>query len=138
MFDNARPYRVKLNLTIPEDAPTGRHELMFRTPIGMSNSVALIVSPKPDLLEKEPNDTAESAQPLDWPGVVAGQINRSGDRDFYRVKAKSGQDLVAALTDSSLNASLRLLDATGTVVATSADFGEPRKRAARRSYPTRR
>ncbi|MCC6695990.1 MAG: pre-peptidase C-terminal domain-containing protein [Candidatus Hydrogenedentes bacterium] len=119
ILDNAQPFRLKLKLAIAQDAPVGRHEIMFRTPIGMSSAAAFDVLPAPDTPEAESNSAAGEAQPVQWPGVVIGRIDEPGDVDRYRLAVKAGQDVVFAITDSALNASLRVLDASGAALATN-------------------
>ncbi len=117
IFDNARPHKVKVKFTVPQDAATGYYELMFRTPIGLTNAQGFTVVARPDLGETEPNDAADQAQLIEWPGVVAGQIAQPGDVDRYRFAVHAGQEIVFAITDSSINAAMKLIDSTGQVVA---------------------
>lgn len=122
ILDNARPYKLKLKVKTAADAPLGRYEVLFRTPLGVSNGVGFTVIPVPDAGESEPND--QTPQTVQWPGVVVGAINASGDIDKYAITAKAGQEVVFAITDSALNTVMTLSDANGKVVATSADSGD--------------
>lgn len=126
IFDNARPHRLKLKLTTAEDAPLGRYELMFRTPIGMSNSAVFNIIPSPDTPEAEPNDSLDQAQPVQWPVVVVGQTNAAGDLDRFRVSLKAGEEISCAITDSAMNTILRVLDGAGGLLADSGDFNDPK------------
>jgi len=117
IFDNARPYRMKLKLKAPEDTPLGTFEILFRTPLGLTNGTAFTIVASPDAGEAEPNN--ETPQALIWPGVVAAAINESGDIDRYAVTATAGQELVFAITDSGLASVLTLLDSSGKVVASN-------------------
>ncbi|NUM55288.1 MAG: pre-peptidase C-terminal domain-containing protein [Candidatus Hydrogenedentes bacterium] len=121
ILDNARPYKMKLKVKTEADAPLGRYEILFRTPIGLTNGAGFTIIPAPDLSKAEPND--ESPQPVQWPGVVEAAINASGDVDKYNVSAKAGQEIVFVITDSALNVDMQLRDPSGDVVATGADFG---------------
>ncbi len=129
IFDNARPYKVKIKLSVPQDAATGHYELMFRTATGLTNAQGFTVIAVPDLVEAEPNDAADQAQSIEWPAVVSGQIVQPGDVDRYRFAARAGQEIVFAITDSGINAAMRLLDASGQAVAGPiAGGGEDAKR----------
>ena len=125
ILDNAQPYRLKLKFAIAEDAPVGRYELMFRTPIGMTNATGFDVLAAADTGETEPNDSVGEPQAIDWPAVVIGQIAKPGDVDRYRVNVKAGQEIVCAVTDTGLNVTMRLLDAAGGELATNRIPGDP-------------
>lgn len=61
----------------------------------------------PDTIEREPNDTADHATPLELPGVVNGRIDRAAsinpsDRDLYRITAKKGHRLILETMASRL------------------------------------
>lgn len=122
ILDNARPYTMKLKVKTAADAPLGRYEILFRTPIGITNGAAYTIIPAPDAGEAEPNN--DGAQAVQWPGVVIGAINASGDVDKFKITAKAGQRLSFAVTDSGLNTDLSLTDASGKVVATNKDSGD--------------
>lgn len=123
ILDNARPFAMKLKVKTEPDAPLGRYEILVRTPTGLTNGAGFTIIPTPDAGEAEPNE--ETPQPVTWPGVVVAAINASGDVDKYAVAAKTGQEIVFAVTDSGLNTDMKLIDPSGNVVATSADFGDP-------------
>jgi WD40 repeat protein len=123
ILDNAQPYRLKLKFAIAEDSPLGAHQLMFRTPIGMTNPTDFTVLQAPDLGEAEPNDILAEPQAIEWPNVVIGQIAQSGDVDRYQITVNARQEIVCALTDTALNPGMRLLDAAGSELATSVAFG---------------
>lgn len=125
ILDNARPYRMKLRMKTAADAPLGRYELLFRTPLGITNGAAFTVIPAPDTGETEPNN--DTPQAVQWPGVVIGAINASGDVDRYSLSVKAGDEIVFAVTDSALATVMRLLDAAGNVVVSSNDAGEPKR-----------
>ncbi|MBM3290430.1 MAG: WD40 repeat domain-containing protein, partial [Candidatus Hydrogenedentes bacterium] len=122
IFDNARPYKMTLKVKTAADAPLGRYEILFRTPLGITNGAGFTIIPVPDAGETEPNDPTPQA--VQWPGVVVGAINASGDVDEFRIAAKKGQEIVFAITDSALNPILTLIDSSGNVVASSKDAGD--------------
>ena len=126
VFDNAQPYTLRLVLTVAPDAPVGYHEIMFRTPLGMTNASGLQVVARNDTAEAEPNPTREIAQAIAWPGIVSGATNESGDVDVFRVDAKAGQDIVAVVADTALNISLRLLNESGDEIAAGDAFHSAR------------
>jgi hypothetical protein len=79
------------------------------------------LSDEPDAEETEPNDTAETAQPLELPCVVNGDLAAQGGRDFYRFSGKKGDafavDVRAAALGSPLKARVTVRDGRGAAVA---------------------
>jgi hypothetical protein len=52
--------------------------------------VRVLASPLPEVLEREPNDTPATAQPLPAPGAAEGRFGAPGDVDHYRFSSKAG------------------------------------------------
>ena len=79
----------------------------------------------PELVEKEPNDSAKSAQHVKLPVIVNGRIDRPGDSDLYRFTGHAGQEIVAEVTarrlGSPLDSMLRLTDGAGRQIAFNDD-----------------
>ncbi|MBI2432110.1 MAG: pre-peptidase C-terminal domain-containing protein, partial [Candidatus Hydrogenedentes bacterium] len=123
IFDYAQPYRLKLKVALPADAPLGQKFLMCRTPLGLTNATALNVLPQADTGEVEPNDAGAELPALALPATIVGALNPGADVDRFRVHVEAGQELVFAITDSANNTVLRLKDAQGQVIARSEDFG---------------
>jgi hypothetical protein len=79
------------------------------------------VSSLPEVLEQEPNDTVETAQPLTVPVSVNGRLMHSHgdgpDADIYRIEAQKGEQLVietrAAMLGSPADTKIEVLDAKG-------------------------
>jgi hypothetical protein len=65
---------------VPEDATgTAPSEIPFR------------LSTAGNVLEKEPNDTLKEATPAELPNALNGILEKPGDVDFFKFKAKKGQ-----------------------------------------------
>jgi hypothetical protein len=90
------------------------------------NRVAVSADTLPECLEKEPNDTADSAQPVTLPIIINGRINQPGDMDVFRFDGKAGEQIVAEVyarrLDSPLDSVLILTDATGKQIAFNDDY----------------
>jgi hypothetical protein len=90
-----------------------------------SNPIAYAVDNLPECAEKEPNDTAATAQPIAFPQTVNGQIGTPGDVDMFRAKGRPGDDIVAEVLarrlGSPLDSLLRLTDAAGETLALNDD-----------------
>ena len=75
--------------------------------------------------EVEPNDAGKTAQSITPPHVVSGKIARSGDRDIFRIKGRTGDQVVAEVyarrLGSPLDSLLKLMDASGKVIAMNDD-----------------
>ena len=77
----------------------------------------------PEMLEQEPNDKPEQAQPLTVPASVNGRLlcaDREADADLYRFDAEKGEQLVietrAAMLGSPADTKIEVLDAQGEPV----------------------
>lgn len=51
----------------------------------------VLISDDPVIEEKEPNDTAATAQPITLPCTIAGRLDRPGDVDWYSFQLEAGE-----------------------------------------------
>ena len=107
----------RVRLDIPAGTPVGVYDLRAVGLHGMSSPRAFFVSSRTETTEVEPNDTLDSAQPVRLDGVVNGRIEKPGDVDCSKFKARAGQRVVvecwAERMDSRLRAVLEVYDAAG-------------------------
>ncbi len=93
------------------------HRLPLEMPVGDGK----------EWVEVEPNDTAATAQTLEIPSAVSGDLDRAGDEDRYRVSAKKGEalrlEVQAAGLGFPLDAWLKVEDATGKELVRNDDSG---------------
>src|SRR5262249_35930353 len=54
------------------------------------NPVTLFLADAPVTLDKEPNDSMETAQPITLPTVIAGRFDKPGDADWFTFTGKAG------------------------------------------------
>jgi hypothetical protein len=69
-------------------------------PHGLENPlqpVTLTFASAPTTLEREPNDTPESAQEITLPTVICGRLERPGDIDWYSFTAKASETIAVDL-----------------------------------------
>jgi hypothetical protein len=99
-------------------------------PAGVKNALdpaTVTFADAPVTLDREPNDTAESAQTITLPTVVCGRFDRPGDADWYTFKAKKGEafdvDLLCERLDLPGDPFVILFDAKGKELATFDDHG---------------
>ena len=85
-----------------------------------------LVDAKCDEMEREPNDTPETAQKITSPAVINGRIQKPGDVDYYQFTVQKGEKLVmetmARRLGSPLDSVLTLFDAKGNQLAENDDF----------------
>ncbi|MBI1914797.1 MAG: PPC domain-containing protein [Planctomycetes bacterium] len=116
----------RFSLTIPAGAPAGVYDLRAVGLYGMSSPRAFVVGNRAETLEREANDTFASAQPVPLDVVVNGRIEKPGDVDCYKFRAKAGQRVVleclAERIDSPLRAVLEVHDATGKRLAVNRGY----------------
>ncbi|HEY2951601.1 MAG TPA: PPC domain-containing protein, partial [Verrucomicrobiae bacterium] len=116
---------TKMTLNIAPTAPLGRQEIRATTPNGYSNLVPFDVSDLPDLLETEPNNTADKANAITLPVVINGRVGEPKDIDRFKFKSDKDQKLVcevaASRFGSKLDALLILTDASGAMLQQNDD-----------------
>ncbi len=80
----------------------------------------------PEALEQEPNNRQEEASKIDWPAVVNGRIDQSGDWDLFCFEGHKGDRIVAEVLarrlGSPCDSVLELTDADGKQLAFSDDY----------------
>jgi hypothetical protein len=116
----------EFRITIPADAVPGTVEVRTIGKYGISGSRLFAVSKGlTEVLEKEPNDTAATAQKVPLECAINGRSDNDGD-DFFRFTARKGQRIVldcqALRLDSTLRAALVLSDAAGKELARSTPY----------------
>jgi hypothetical protein len=91
------------------------------------NPVTLLFADAPVTLDKEPNDTPETAQPITLPTVVCGRFDKPGDADWYSFTAKAGDaisvNLLCERMDFPGDPFVIITDAKGNEVFSVDDHG---------------
>lgn len=127
--------QMEATLKIAADAVSGRRMVRVKGGrMGLTNFRWFFVGPLPEHIEKEKNNTLESAETISQPVVANGRISPVLDQDCFRFKAKQGENLVLAVLSHWMDSngygrteagfsdtSLELLDETGRVLAESGD-----------------
>ena len=92
------------------------------------NAVPFAVDDLPECIEREPNDSRETAQAVTLPVIINGRIGKPEEQDVYQFEGRAGQKLVAEVfarrLDSPLDSLLRLTDKDGTQLAFNDDFDD--------------
>jgi hypothetical protein len=93
------------------------HRLPLEMPVGDGK----------EWVEVEPNDTAATAQALEIPSAVSGDLDRAGDEDQYRILTKKGEalrlEVQAAGLGFPLDAWLKIVDTAGKELVRNDDSG---------------
>lgn len=104
-------------------SPAGPMPVRFKTPLGYSNEVAFAVTEMTTATEKEPNNTPETANPVNIPADISGTLDKPGDEDWFKFHVAEKQtvtlEVVARRTGSPVDALLTLKNAKGDVIETS-------------------
>lgn len=113
-------------VTVAADAPVGTaYWDIFCASGGSSGSLPFIVGDLPEFLETESNSTPQSAESIELPVTLNGQIHGERDLDYYRFKLRSGQvvycEMLARRLGSRLEPTISILDRNGHAVAYQAD-----------------
>jgi hypothetical protein len=88
--------RQRFDFLVHPSAPSvslrGWQILPGLTPPGSPlNPVTLVHADAPVVVEKEPNDSRDTAQPVKLPATVCGRLDRPGDADWFRLDLAAGQ-----------------------------------------------
>jgi hypothetical protein len=90
-----------------------------------SNAISYAVDVHPDVRESEPNADATQANPLSFPCVVNGRIDKPGDADVFRIEGRTGMTLVvdvqARRLDSPLDSVVHVADESGRILGWNDD-----------------
>jgi hypothetical protein len=123
--DKARKFELTATVTIAKEVPHGVHGFRLHTPLGVSNQLRFAVSSLAETKEQEPNDPG-TPQGITLPAALVGSLGAAGDVDAYRFTARAGEEMVFQVVARPLGARLdsvvRLLDASGKVVAENNDI----------------
>jgi hypothetical protein len=116
---------VTATLDIPADCPPGPHRLRVRTADGLSDLRMFQVHCSEQVQEKEPNDSAAAAMPLE-PGRAVWGTLRNEDVDCFKIHLPAGGRISAVvdavrLDQQMLDAHLDLVDEDGFVIASCDD-----------------
>lgn len=113
-------------LDLPTTAPDGIHWFAPRLGSDRLNSVPVVVSHLPQIVETTAdNSVVTSAQSMSVPAMVSGRIESAGDVDYYAFEAKKGEqfafEVTARAVQSKLDSNLRIFDAQGHVLGENDD-----------------
>ncbi len=113
-------------VTIAPHVPAGIYDVRVSSLFGVSNPRAFVVGELPETVEKQPNDTPETAAELPLDTVMNGSVSY-GKSDYFKFTAKRGQHLLAECAvpeiDSKLNPVLSLHDTNGRELASNRRSG---------------
>jgi hypothetical protein len=118
---------AKVQLQLP--TTLGLHQLALPTPAGPTNPVAFFVSPLPQLIEQEPNNTSAQAQSLTIPSGVSGRMDKPRDIDYFRFHGEKGKPIrfevrarrFGTALQSRLDSVLEILSPKGQLLAANDD-----------------
>jgi hypothetical protein len=132
---------VTLKVKVAPDAPLGPQEFRIATPRGMSSVGMLVIGTEPEVLEKEGNNVAAEANPIQFPCAVEGRIQANEDVDCYRFQVNAGDQVVFSCISARLQDKIHdlspgaggthsdpilvLTDETGRELATADDYYGP-------------
>ncbi len=106
----------RFTVTVAADCPAGIYEAWVMTRLGVSSCRAFTIGTKPEVNQKKPNNTVETAMPLEV-NTVCNSVLTNRAIDFYSFHAEKGQrivvDCAARGIDSKLQPVIILADATG-------------------------
>jgi hypothetical protein len=81
----------KVELTVAADAELGPRELRVACPEVLSTMALVYISPALASEEAKANDTRAASQPLQFPSIVSGRIEKALDEDWFKFRGKAGK-----------------------------------------------
>ena len=112
--------------SLPNPLPIGRYSAQLSSGLPVFNPVMLEVTDLPLVADVEPNDKSEQAQAVSVPQAINGRMDAPNDIDNYSLTLKAGQtvrcEVRARRNGSSLDSTIRVLNATGGVLAANDDI----------------
>jgi hypothetical protein len=128
LVGSARGVKPRASCSLPKEPGIHRLQLDLGND-QKTNPATFIVSPLPQFLEQEPNDTPEQANRITLPCGINGRIGSKRDADHFIFTAKKGQALRFEVkarrfgTDlmSSLDSFLEIMTPKGQVLASNDD-----------------
>lgn len=128
---SAKAVQSRISLPVPSEA--GIREVVLDVGGVKTNPVGFVVSPLPQVMEQEPNDTPEQAQRVTIPCGINGRIGVKRDLDHYVFQATKGKAIrfevkarrFGTALRSSLDSVLDIMTPKGAVLANNDDtFGK--------------
>ncbi|MBI5799882.1 MAG: PPC domain-containing protein [Verrucomicrobia bacterium] len=119
-----------LALKPPErNAEPGIHSLAETRDGSALNPMPFDVDTLPEAFEREPNNHPGDAQKVKLPITINGHVDNPGDWDVFQFSGHAGETIVAEVLarrlDSPLDATLKLTDAAGKLLALNDDRDDP-------------
>ena len=116
----------ELELDTTPGGPAIRHAAVS---LDLGNDLPYTVDALLEITEAEPNDIREEAREVTPPVMVNGRIGWPGDVDTFAFQGRADEEWVAEVwarrLHSPLDSLVRLLDATGALVASNDDHADP-------------
>ncbi|MCX6910732.1 MAG: hypothetical protein NTY01_22190 [Verrucomicrobia bacterium] len=111
-----------------KDKAPGVHQVSVRKDGHVSNFVPFSADTLPECLEKESNNTPETAQRITLPAIINGRVESPEDADVFCFEGRTGEHVVAEVMarrlNSPLDSALKLTDATGSQIAFNDDHAD--------------
>lgn len=113
---------AKLQIEADTDASPGLCWIRFFNAEGATGPLPFVVGRLPEVVEAEPNNELEKAQPVENSVVVNGKLASNGDVDVAAVTLRKDQTLVAAIEanwrlGSPVDMVMQIVSTSGAVVA---------------------
>ena len=124
--ESGRLDEAALELTSAADLASGIYELKVIGPGGESQPFKIFIDDLPQVWEKEPNDSTDTATTASLPVDFWGRFDRRGDVDHFAFDVRAREPIVldaaAQRLGSKAKLLVELLDPSGRLVASSNGF----------------
>jgi len=117
----SHPTEWKSRITIAADAPVGIGLWRLSCARGGTGGRPFIIGDLPEYIESESNSDPATAEQVEMPVTINGQIAGECDLDYYRFQAKGGDvvrvEMAAARLGSALDPVVQIFDTAGHRIA---------------------
>lgn len=104
----------------------GKQRGIYPLKVRGSNALPFAVDTLPEAFVRDGATRREKAQKIKVPTIVNGRISSEGERQFFRIDARAGEEITAEVfarrLESPLDSVLRLTDSAGKELAANDDF----------------
>jgi hypothetical protein len=98
--------------------------------VGSTNRLTIPLSDLPELVEHEPNNSAETPQKIETSRVINGRFQQPGDEDVFEIQVTKGDRFVIRVESAALgfptDAVLRVSSSEGKLIKETDDVGPSR------------
>ena len=126
------PYSGTYELRIRDSIYRGREDFVYRITVKegelqrLQNRIKTFNYQLPVMTEREPDNSCDTAQKVEYPSLITGAIKEPGDIDVFAFNAKKNEkvaiEIIARRLNSPVDSKIYLLNSAGKILAWNDDY----------------